>query len=41
MMGTKRMLKMTVFWDVAPCSLTEVYERFRDLAASINKEMIA
>jgi hypothetical protein len=22
-------LKMTVFWDVAPCSLAEVYRRFR------------
>jgi hypothetical protein len=21
--------KMTVFWDVAPCSLVEVYRRFR------------
>jgi hypothetical protein len=22
-------MKMTVFWDVAPCSLVEVYRRFR------------
>jgi hypothetical protein len=22
-------LKMAVFWDVAPCSLVEVYRRFR------------
>jgi hypothetical protein len=22
-------MKMTVFWDVAPCSLVEVYLRFR------------
>jgi hypothetical protein len=21
--------KMAVFWDVAPCSLVEVYQRFR------------
>jgi hypothetical protein len=21
-------MKMTVFWDVAPCSLVEVYQRF-------------
>jgi hypothetical protein len=23
-------IKMTVFWVVAPCSLVEVYQRFRD-----------
>jgi hypothetical protein len=23
------MLKMTDFWDVAPCSLVEIYQRFR------------
>jgi hypothetical protein len=23
-------MKMTVFWDVAPCSLVEIYRRFRD-----------
>jgi hypothetical protein len=22
------MMKMTVFWDVAPCGLVEVYQRF-------------
>jgi hypothetical protein len=22
-------MKMTVFWDVAPCTLVEVYRRFR------------
>jgi hypothetical protein len=22
-------MKMTVFWDVAPCSLVEIYRRFR------------
>jgi hypothetical protein len=22
-------MKMAVFWDVAPCSLVEVYRRFR------------
>jgi hypothetical protein len=22
-------MKMTVFWDVSPCSLVEVYRRFR------------
>jgi hypothetical protein len=26
---TKYMLKMAVFWVVAPCSLVEVYQRFR------------
>jgi hypothetical protein len=26
---TTASMKMTVFWDVAPCSLTEVYRRFR------------
>jgi hypothetical protein len=25
----KEEMKMTVFWDVAPCSLVEVYRRFR------------
>jgi hypothetical protein len=25
----KEILKMTVFWDVAPCRLREVYTRFR------------
>jgi hypothetical protein len=23
-------MKMTVFWDVAPCSLIEIYRRYRD-----------
>jgi hypothetical protein len=26
---TAARMKMTVFWDVAPCSLIEVYRRFR------------
>jgi hypothetical protein len=26
---TEEDLKMTVFWNVAPCSLVEVYRRFR------------
>jgi hypothetical protein len=29
LMGTTLPLKMTVFWDVAPCNLVEVYRRFR------------
>jgi hypothetical protein len=32
---------MTVFWVVAPCSLVQVYQRFRVLAASIIKALIA
>jgi hypothetical protein len=30
---------MAVFWVVAPCSLVEVYQRFRDPAASIIRAM--
>jgi hypothetical protein len=30
-------MKMTVFWDVVPCSLVEIYRRFRG-AASIMME---
>jgi hypothetical protein len=30
---------MAVFWIVAPCSLVEVYQRFRGLAASIIRAM--
>jgi hypothetical protein len=26
---TAASMKMTVFWDIAPCSLVEVYRRFR------------
>jgi hypothetical protein len=26
---TAASMKMTVFWDVAPCSLVDVYRRFR------------
>jgi hypothetical protein len=29
--------KMAVFWVVVPCSLVEVYQRFKVLAASIIK----
>jgi hypothetical protein len=28
---------MTVFWDVAPCSLVEIDRRFRGVTASITK----
>jgi hypothetical protein len=28
-------MKMTVFWDVAPCDLVEVYRRFRGAIALI------
>jgi hypothetical protein len=28
-------VKMTVFWDVAPCSLTEIDQGFRGASASI------
>jgi hypothetical protein len=34
-------MKMAVSWVVAPCSLVEVYQRFRGLAASIIRAMIA
>jgi hypothetical protein len=39
--GTRRLLtvKMAVFWDVTPCSLVEVYRRFRGLIASIISAM--
>jgi hypothetical protein len=26
---TAASMKITIFWDVAPCSLVEVYRRFR------------
>jgi hypothetical protein len=29
-------MKMPVFWNVVPCSLVEVYGRFRVLPASMN-----
>jgi hypothetical protein len=32
---------MAVFWVVAPCSLVEVYQRFKVLAASIIGAIIA
>jgi hypothetical protein len=28
-------MKVTVFWDIAPCGLVEVYRRFRGGTASI------
>jgi hypothetical protein len=28
-------MKMSVYWDIAPCSLAEVYRRFEVLAAFI------
>jgi hypothetical protein len=34
-------MKMVGFWDVAPCSLVEVYRRFKVLAASIISVVIA
>jgi hypothetical protein len=30
-------MKMTVFWDVAPCSLVEFYLRFRDAGQEISR----
>jgi hypothetical protein len=33
-------MKMAVFWDVAPCSLVDVYRRFRGVAASIRAPMM-
>jgi hypothetical protein len=32
-------MKMAVFWDVAPCSLVEVYQLSNVLAASIIRAM--
>jgi hypothetical protein len=32
-------MKMTVFWVVAPCSLVEIYQCFRNLSASIIRVM--
>jgi hypothetical protein len=32
-------MKMTVFWDVAPCNLVEVYQRLEVIAASIIRAM--
>jgi hypothetical protein len=31
-------MKMTVFWDVAPCSLVEVYCHFRDVCCCHQKD---
>jgi hypothetical protein len=31
--------KMTVFWNVSPCSLVDIDRRFRGLTASIIKAM--
>jgi hypothetical protein len=36
---TCRFLKMAVFWDVAPCSMVEVYRRFRD-ACSLHHHVL-
>jgi hypothetical protein len=36
---TAASLKMTAFWDVAPCSVVEIGRRFRDATASIMKAM--
>jgi hypothetical protein len=33
-------MKIVVFWDVAPCSLVEVYRRSQVLAASIIRAMV-
>jgi hypothetical protein len=33
-------MNMTVFWDVAPFSLVEVYRRFRGAAISIIRSMM-
>jgi hypothetical protein len=43
MMTTMTMMKQTepkmaVFWVVAPCSLVEVYRRFRDWAIALMME---
>jgi hypothetical protein len=32
---------MTVFWDVAPYSIEEIYRRFRDTASIITEMMEA
>jgi hypothetical protein len=32
-------IKTTVFWDVGPCSLAEIYRRFGGSYASITKAM--
>jgi hypothetical protein len=32
----KHALKMTTFWDVAPCSLVEVHRRFRDACCVVH-----
>jgi hypothetical protein len=36
----KQVIKMTVFWDVAPCSLVEVYRRFTSAYCLHHKSLI-
>jgi hypothetical protein len=36
---TEASMKITVFWDVVPCSLVEVYSRSEAVAASIVRAM--
>jgi hypothetical protein len=34
--GSRPRMKLTAFWDIAPCSLIEVDQRFREIALMID-----